>query len=276
MNFELPFIPERNVKPREKGLTMMMDKGLSLRETENFIEASGHCTDIIKFGFGTAFITNDLKEKIALYKQHNIRPYFGGTLFEAFYARGMYDDYIRLVDKYDLDLAEISDGSIIINHDDKCEMIRKMSKDRTVLSEVGSKDSGIIVSPSKWVKMMSTELEAGSWKVIAEGREAGNVGVFRPNGTAHTFLINKIIAKVDPNSILWEAPIKNQQVWFIKLFGPNVNLGNISHNEIIPLECLRLGLRGDTFFEFLPPDYAERLKHVNDEAEVEEEEEEEA
>lgn len=272
-NFDLPYIPDRRVKPREDGLTMMMDKGLSLTETENFIQANGHLTDIIKFGFGTAYVANDLEEKIKLYKSHDIRPYFGGTLFEAFYARGMFEDFIRLMDKYQLDLCEISDGSIIIPHDEKCELIHKMAKDRTVLSEVGSKDSGILISPNKWIKMMSTELEAGSWKVIAEGRESGNVGVFRPNGTAHTFLINKIIAKVKPEDILWEAPKKNQQVWFIKLFGANVNLGNIAPNEVIPLECLRIGLRGDTFFENLPEDYAERLKQVNTEGEDGEEEE---
>jgi phosphosulfolactate synthase len=271
MNFELPFIPERSVKPRQKGVTMMMDKGLSLTEATNFIEASGHLTDIVKFGFGTAYVTNDLQKKIDLYKEANIQPYFGGTLFEAFYARNKFEDYLRLLDKFKLDLAEISDGSIIINHDDKCELINRMAKDRTVMSEVGSKDAGILISPAKWIKMMSTELEAGSWKVIAEGREAGNVGVFRPNGTAHTLLINRIIAKIAPERILWEAPQKNQQVWFIKLFGAEVNLGNIGHNDMIPLECLRLGLRGDTFFEFLPSDYAERLKQVNDEADIDEE-----
>lgn len=271
MNFELPYIPERTAKPRKTGVTMMMDKGLSLREAENFIDASGHLTDVVKFGFGTAYVTNNLQEKIDLYKSAGIQPYFGGTLFEVFYARGKFDDYLRLLDKFKLELAEISDGSIIMNHDEKCKLIHKLSKTRTVLSEVGSKDSGIIVSPTKWVKMMSTELQAGSWKVIAEGREAGNVGVFRPNGTAHTYLINKIIAKVDPGNILWEAPQKNQQVWFIKLFGANVNLGNIAPNDLIPLECLRLGLRGDTFFDFLPSDYADRLKQVNDESEVEEE-----
>lgn len=266
-NFTLPYIPNRPSKPRENGLTMMMDKGLSLRETEDFIEASGDLTDIVKFGFGTAFVSAQLEEKLKLYREHNIKPYFGGTLFEAFYARGMFEDFLRLLDKYSLDLAEISDGSIIIPHDEKCELIARMAKDRTVLSEVGSKDSGILISPNKWIKMMSTELEAGSWKVIAEGRESGNVGVFRPNGTAHTFLINKIIAKVKPEDILWEAPKKNQQVWFIKLFGANVNLGNIAPNEMIPLECLRIGLRGDTFFEHLPKDYADRLKQVADEEE---------
>ncbi|MCF8330148.1 MAG: phosphosulfolactate synthase [Crocinitomicaceae bacterium] len=268
LNFTLPFIPSRTDKPRNKGVTMMMDKGLGLRETEDFIEASAHLTDIVKFGFGTSYVTKDFEAKINLYKSAGIRPYLGGTLFEAFYARGCYDDYLRVLDKYKLDLVEISDGSIIIPHKEKCKIIKQMSKYRTVLSEVGSKDSGIMISPAKWVNSMKAELDAGSWKVIAEGREAGNVGVFRPNGTAHTMLINRIVAKVAPESILWEAPQKNQQVWFIKLFGAEVNLGNIAPNDIIPLECLRLGLRGDTFFDFLPSDYADRLKHVNDENEI--------
>jgi len=265
MNFELNHIPNREEKPRKTGVTMMMDKGLSLKETENFIDASGHLTDVVKFGFGTSYVTKNFKEKIKLYQDNGIQPYLGGTLFEAFYARGMVKEYLQMLDKFNLNLVEISDGSIIIPHDEKCELIHSFSKDRTVMSEVGSKDSGIIVSPAKWVKWMQTELEAGSWKVIAEGRESGNVGVFRPNGSAHTLLINRIIAKVDPNDILWEAPKKTQQVWFIKLFGANVNLGNIAPNEMIPLETLRLGLRGDTFFDFLPADYAERLKQVNDE-----------
>lgn len=270
MNFELPFIPERSQKPRNKGVTMMMDKGLGLTETANFIEASGHLTDLVKFGFGTSYVTPNFAEKIKLYKEAGLRPYLGGTLFEAFYARGRFEDYLRLLDKFDLDLAEVSDGSIIIPHNEKCKIIARMAKDRTVLSEVGSKDSGILISPAKWVRLMQAELKAGSWKVIAEGREAGNVGVFRPNGTAHTLLINRIIAKVAPEDILWEAPQKNQQVWFIKLFGAEVNLGNISPNDVIPLECLRLGLRGDTFFEFLPKDYADRLKQVNDDNDLNE------
>jgi phosphosulfolactate synthase len=243
-----------------------------LKETEHFIEASGHLTDIVKFGFGTSFVTPNFEEKIKLYKEAGIRPYLGGTLFEAFYARGKFEDYLRVLDKYDLDLAEISDGSIIIPHNEKCKLIKRMSKDRRVMSEVGSKDSGIIISPAKWVRLMKAELDAGSWKVIAEGREAGNVGVFRPNGTAHTLLINRIIAKVKPEDILWEAPQKNQQVWFIKLFGAEVNLGNIAPNDIIPLETLRLGLRGDTLFDFLPKDYADRLKQVNDDNDTDSEE----
>ena len=260
LNFDLSHIPRRDAKPRNNGLTMMMDKGMSLRETENFIEASGHLTDIIKFGFGTSYVTAQLEEKLKLYREADIQPYFGGTLFEAFYARGMFDDYRRLLDKYSLDLAEISDGSIVLDHDKKCELIATLAKDRQVLSEVGSKEEGILISPARWIKMMSKEIEAGSWKVIAEGRESGTVGIFRPSGKAHTILINKIIAKVPPERILWEAPKKAQQVWFIKLFGANVNLGNIAPNEVIPLETLRLGLRGDTFFQFLPKKTEDRFK----------------
>ena len=239
---------------------MMMDKGMSLSETAAFIEGNHEYTDLAKFGFGTSMITPNLKEKIKLYKEAGIRPYFGGTMFEIFLARNKFNEYRKLLDKFDLDLCEVSDGSIIIPHDKKLEYISKLAKDRTVLSEVGSKDAGIIISPAKWIKMMSTELQAGSWKVIAEGRESGNVGVFRPNGNAHTYLINKIIAKVDPSAILWEAPKKTQQVWFIRLFGANVNLGNIAPNEVISLETLRLGLRGDTFFEFLPEEIGAELK----------------
>jgi len=252
MNFDLPYMPSRPEKPREKGLTMMMDKGLSVRQTEDFIESAGNLTDVIKFGFGTSLVTNRLEDKIKLYQEAGVRPYFGGTLFEAFIARGRFDDYQKFVDKMGLDLCEVSDGSIIIPQDEKCEYISKLAKNFTVFSEVGSKEEGMIISPGKWIRMMTNELAAGSWKVIAEGRESGSVGIFRRNGQPHTVLINKIIAKIKPEQILWEAPVKTQQVWFINLFGENVNLGNIAPHEVIPLECLRLGLRGDTFFNYLP------------------------
>jgi phosphosulfolactate synthase len=267
MNFELPYMPSRPEKPREKGLTMMMDKGLSVRQTEDFIESAGNLTDVIKFGFGTSLVTNRLEEKIRLYKEAGVRPYFGGTLFEAFIARGRFDDYQKFVDKMGLDLCEVSDGSIIIPQDEKCEYISKLAKNFTVFSEVGSKEEGMIISPGKWIRMMTNELEAGSWKVIAEGRESGSVGIFRRNGQPHTVLINKIIAKIKPEQILWEAPVKTQQVWFINLFGENVNLGNIAPHEVIPLECLRLGLRGDTFFNYLPDNVViEKKQKIESEA----------
>ncbi len=260
MNFELSHIPERPVKPRNAGITMMMDKGLSLRETEHFIEASAHLTDLVKFGFGTSYMSNKLKEKIQLYKSAGLRPYLGGTLFEAFIVRKKFKDYVKLIDELGLDLVEVSDGSIVLDHNEKCEYIQKLSKNYTVLSEVGSKEAGILISPAKWIKMMTNELEAGTWKLIAEGRESGSVGIFRPNGSPHTMLVNKIISKIKPEDILWEAPVKNQQVWFINLFGPNVNLGNIAPFDIISLECLRLGLRGDTFFNYLPKNIVEAKK----------------
>lgn len=260
MNFMLPHIPERTTKPREKGLNMMMDKGLSTRQVEDYLEMNADLTDLVKLGFGTSIITKNLKQKIKLYEEANIKVYLGGTLFEAFFARNMVDEYKSLVSSLGLSTVEISDGSIVIDPDEKCKIIADYAKDFTVLSEVGSKEEGILISPGKWIKMMNTELEAGSWKVIAEARESGNVGIYRPNGTAHTVLVNKILAKVPGDSILWEAPKKPQQVWFLKLLGNNVNLGNIDYTDIIPLETLRLGLRGDTFFDHLPTDTVELLK----------------
>ncbi|MGQ0827175.1 MAG: phosphosulfolactate synthase [Bacteroidota bacterium] len=252
MNFTLPHIPERPEKPRQKGITMMMDKGLSVRQVEDFLSANAQLTDLVKLGFGTSYLTNNIEQKIKLYKEANLKVYLGGTLFEAFIARGMFNDYLKLMDRLKLDCVEVSDGSIVMTHEKKCEYIRTLAKNFTVLSEVGSKEAGIIIHPAKWTSMMNKELEAGSWKVIAEARESGNVGIYRANGTAHTLLINKILAKVDKDAILWEAPQKAQQVWFLKLLGANANLGNISYDDVIPLETLRLGLRGDTFFSYLP------------------------
>jgi len=256
----LNLLPERTNNPRDIGLTMMMDKGLSIGQLEDFLETSSDYTDVVKFGFGTALVSKNIKEKIKLLKASNIKPYFGGTLFELYYVRGQMDDYFRLVDQMGLDLIEISDGSIVLDHDEKCKLIHKYSSNYSVLSEVGSKEEGILVSPSKWIKMMSNELEAGSWKVIAEGRESGSVGIFRPNGSPHKLLINMIISKIDPLKILWESPTKKQQSWFINLFDQNVNLGNIAPNDVLPLETLRLGLRGDTFFNFLPKDVVNQRK----------------
>ena len=251
MNFDLPFIPERTARPRSHGLTMVMDKGLSLSEAASFVEVNGELTDIVKLGFGTSYLTRHLKEKIALYHQAGMKVYLGGTLFEAFVVRDMFEDYQRLLDDLGLETVEVSDGSIHLEHDAKLEYIHRLSQNRTVLSEVGSKEEGILIAPAKWVKMMDTELQAGSWKVIAEARESGNVGIYRPNGTAHVVLVNKILDKVKAENILWESPQKAQQVWFIRHSGANVNLGNIQPEEVIPLETLRLGLRADTLFEFV-------------------------
>jgi phosphosulfolactate synthase len=254
MEIKLPHIPERAAKPRNKGITMVMDKGLSLRQAEDFLSASSHLVDFVKLGFGTSYVSRNVKEKIELYKSAGIRTYLGGTYFEAFLVRNMFDDYLRLLDKLGLDAVEVSDGSIRISHDSKCEYISKLSHQAVVLSEVGSKEAGILISPNKWKQMMHDELQAGAWKVIAEARESGNVGIYRPSGKAHVSLINRILNKISQDDIIWEAPIKSQQVYWIKLLGSDVNLGNIAPEEVIPLETLRLGLRGDTFFQFLPQD----------------------
>jgi phosphosulfolactate synthase len=258
MNFELPYIPQRDKKPRSSGLTMMMDKGLSVREAENFCDAAAEFTDVVKFGFGTALITKDLKEKIKIYRQANIRPYFGGTLFEIFYIRGKFDEFRKFIGQFDLDLAEISDGSMSLPHDEKLNCIRLLSKEVTVLSEVGYKVAGVVIPDDMWVEMMKTELSEGAWKVIAEARESGNIGIYKPDGSANLELISDILKSLNKDDILWEAPNKNQQAYFIKLLGSNVNLGNIATNEVISLETLRLGLRGDTFFDFLPNEFSSK------------------
>jgi phosphosulfolactate synthase len=251
MNYFLKKLPERTKKPRQTGFTMAMDKGFSLREVEDFISVSGEYVDIVKLGWATSFVTPNLKEKIKLYNELGIPTYFGGTLFESFIIRGQFDDYLKVLDKYDMAFAEVSDGSIEIDHDVKCEYIRKLAKHVTVLSEVGSKDAEKIIPPYKWIGQMQAELDAGSWKVIGEAREGGNVGLFRSSGEVRSGLVEEILTKIPFEKIIWEAPQKAQQVWFIKLLGANVNLGNIAPNEIIPLETLRLGLRGDTFTHFL-------------------------
>ncbi len=252
MNFYLPHIPQRPVQPRETGLTMVMDKGLSLRQAEDLCESASEYCDLIKLGFGTSLITKKLKEKIKVYKSAGLKPYFGGTLFEAFAARGMFDDFRTYVDEFGLDVVEISDGVLEMPHLQKCEYISVMAKDKIVLSEVGSKLRGKEISHEKWIEFMKTELKSGAWKVIAEARESGNMGIYKEDGSADSDLILDIKKEVDADKIIWEAPLKSQQVWFIKLLGPNVNLGNIAENEIIPLETLRLGLRGDTLLSFLP------------------------
>lgn len=251
-NFKLKNIPERTAKPRSHGITMVMDKGLSLGEVENFIDANGDFVDFVKLGFGTSYVTKNLQEKIDLYKQAGIGVYLGGTLFEAFIVRNQYEDFIKTLEKYKLEYAEVSDGSIEMPHDIKLEYIHKLSKHFTVLSEVGSKDVEKIIPPYQWIELMKAEIKAGAWKVIAEAREAGNVGVFRSSGEVREGLVQEILTKIEDDKIIWEAPQKAQQTYFINLVGNNVNLGNIATNDVIPLETLRLGLRSDTFSLFLP------------------------
>lgn len=251
MNYVLKNLPVRSEKPRTTGFTMVMDKGLSLREVENFVDANADFVDIVKLGWATSYLTKRLAEKIEIYRDAGLPVYLGGTLFEAFVIRGQFDDYRKVLDKYGLRFAEVSDGSISLPHDQKCEFIRILAEEVTVLSEVGSKDAAKIIPPYKWIEQMQGELDAGSWKVIGEAREGGTVGLFRDSGEVRQGLVEEILTKIPEERIIWEAPQKEQQVWFVKLLGANVNLGNIAPNEVIPLETIRLGLRGDTFDHFL-------------------------
>lgn len=251
MNYTLKNIPERTRKTRDFGYTMAMDKGLSLREAEDFVSVAHEYVDVVKLGWATSFVTPNLKEKIKVYHDAGLPVYFGGTLFEAFVVRGQFDDYLKVLDKYGLTCAEVSDGSIEMNHQKKCELIHEMAKHFTILSEVGSKDAEKIMPPYKWIELMQAELDAGAWKVIGEARESGNVGLFRSTGEVRSGLVEEILTKIPFEKIIWEAPQKEQQVWFIKLLGTNVNLGNIAPHDVIGLETTRLGLRGDTFNTFL-------------------------
>lgn len=251
MNFTLSFLPERTQAPRTYGLTMVMDKGLSLEEAKNFVSGGGDYVDIVKLGFGTSIVTPNLRKKIEVYQSNNIPVYFGGTLFEAFLVRNQVDDYIALCKDYGIKYIEVSDGSITIPHAEKCGYIEKLTQHATILSEVGSKDATNIMAPYKWIQLMQDELSAGASYVIAEAREAGNVGLYRDSGEVRQGLVNEILTKIPKEKIIWEAPQKNQQLYFLQLCGCNANLGNIAPTEIIPLETMRIGLRSDTFHLYL-------------------------
>lgn len=251
MNFNLSQIPERTQQPRVDGLTMVMDKGLSLGEVANFISVAAPYTDLVKLGFGTSMVTPNLKDKLALFAKHNIPVYLGGTLFEAFLIRNQFSEYLAMVKDFGLTYVEVSDGSITIPHSEKCGYIEKLAKEVTVLSEVGSKDAAHIIPPYKWIELMKAELESGSSYVIAEAREAGNVGIYRSSGEVREGLVQEILTQIPQQKIIWEAPQKAQQVYFMELCGCNVNLGNIAPHEVIALEATRVGLRGDTFSFYL-------------------------
>lgn len=249
---KLQFLPNRGVKPRQNGLTMVMDKGLTTNQAKGLCSMAEDSIDLVKLGFGTSIFSRNIEEKIAIYKDHGIEVYLGGTLLEAAFIRGQLADYTAFVDHLGLHTIEVSDGSIIMPHHQKCALIATLSKRYKVLSEVGSKVAGNELPTEQWIEMMEKELDAGSWKVIAEAREAGNIGIYDNKGGANGEMINSIVSKIESSKILWEAPQKAQQVWFVKHLGANVNLGNIASDEIISLETIRCGLRGDTFGLHLP------------------------
>lgn len=241
-------LPVRNEKSRDNGITVIIDKGLSSREVEDMLEVGSQYIDLVKLGWTTALFTPNLSMKLKIYRKKNIPVFFGGTLFEAFYLRNQMKDFFRLLDQYQMTHVEISDGIMIdFDHNIKCNTIEKISKSRVVLSEVGSKISGVELSPKKWASTIARELEAGSWKVLCESRESGTAGIYDKEGKVDEAIVKEILEKSINENIIWEAPRRDQQVWFIQKCGTNVNLGNIQKDDIIALETLRLGLRADTF-----------------------------
>jgi phosphosulfolactate synthase len=240
-------LPTRSAKPRQQGITHVIDRGLSVAEVDGLVEVAGNSVDLVKLGWGTAIASGNLDAKLARYRQHGIPVVLGGSLTELAIAQDRLDQLIAWVRHLGLGHFEISDGTIALEHERKLELIAWLARDFTVLSEVGSKDdTGAITPPYLWVEQMGQELDAGAWKVIAEGRETGTAGIFRPNGEVREGLIDEIVHGIDPGSILFDAPRKDQQVWFVRRFGPDVNLGNIPVGEVLALETLRLGLRSDT------------------------------
>jgi phosphosulfolactate synthase len=249
-------VPARSPKPRTSGLTHVIDKGLNLREIEGLFDTAGDYVDIVKLGWGTSYVTQNLEKKIALYRSLQSPVVCGGTLFEAAVALGKLDEYRRWLSENRFSHVEISDGVIELPRERKLELIADLARDFVVLSEVGSKDAEVVFPPYQWVEWIREELDAGAWKVITEGREGGTAGIYRPTGEMRTGLIDEIAHSIEFGDVIFEAPTKSAQAWFVKHFGPEVNLGNIPPDEVIPLETLRRGLRGDTLKEVLLGDNA--------------------
>ena len=243
---DLLTLPERATKPRPVGITHVLDRGLSVAEVDGLAEVAGEFIDMVKLGWGTAVATGNLDAKLARYRQHGIEVMFGGTLTELAIAQNRLDRLVAWLHELGLEHIEVSDGTITLDHERKLELIARLATEFTVISEVGSKDNTRIMAPFRWVEQIESELEAGAWKVIAEAREGGNAGIFRHDGEVQTGLIDEIVHAVDPEKILFEAPRMDQQVWFIRRFGADVNLGNIIPEEVLSLETMRVGLRSDT------------------------------
>ena len=249
-------LPARSPKPRQRGLTHVIDKGIALRQVENLFETAGDYVDIVKLGWGTGYVTQNLKEKIELYRSFDVPVVCGGTLFEAVVARGKLDEYRRWLADNGFSHVEISDGTIDLSREQKLDLIGELAQDFVVMSEVGSKDSDVVFAPYQWVQWLKEDLEAGAWKVITEAREGGTAGIFRSTGDMRTGLIDEIVHELPLAEIVFEAPTTHSQAWFVQKYGPEVNLGNIPPEEVIPVETLRLGLRSDTLKEVLLGEHA--------------------
>ncbi|HEX2086779.1 MAG TPA: phosphosulfolactate synthase [Solirubrobacteraceae bacterium] len=239
-------LPARSVKPREQGLTHVLDRGLSIAEVDGLVEVAGASVDIVKLGWGTALATGNLEPKLERYREHGIPVVLGGTLTELAIQQDRVDELAAWLVQLGIRHIEVSDGTITLEAERKLELIRSLAERFTVLSEVGSKDATHVMAPYRWVEQIQAELAAGAWKVICEARESGTAGIARLDGELREGLIDEIAHAVDPGRLVFEAPRKDQQVHLLKRFGPDVNLGNIAPGDVLALETMRLGLRSDT------------------------------
>ena len=239
-------LPKRSQKPRETGITHVIDRGIGIRQAQDLLETSGDLIDLLKLGWGTGYVSANLAKKIKLYQEFGLSVCFGGTLFEVAVLQNKFDEFRKMLQSYHIIHVEVSTGSIELTIQEKEQYIRELTRDFVVLSEVGSKDAEKIIAPYLWIEMIQADLGAGAWKVITESRESGRSGIYRHDGEIRAGLIDEILTKINPDQLIFEAPDKAQQVWLIKKNGTSVNLGNISVNDVIPLETLRLGLRSDT------------------------------
>jgi phosphosulfolactate synthase len=239
-------MPARSAKPRDIGITHVIDKGLGLRQLEDLLETASDYIDILKLGWGTAYVTQNVFAKIKMCHEAGVPVCFGGTFLELAILQGQLDAFRETAQKAGLSHVEISNGVIDMSRKEKAKYIKELARDFVVLSEVGSKDSEKIIPPYRWVELIESDLEAGAWKVICEARESGTVGLYFGTGEVRSGLIDEIVAKIDHADLIFEAPQKAQQVWLVKKFGSEVNVGNIATMEVIALETLRLGLRADT------------------------------
>jgi phosphosulfolactate synthase len=239
-------LPARPPKPRARGITHVIDPGLSARDAEGMMDSVGDYVDLVRFGWGTAYITRELRRKLDIYRANGLPTMLGGTLTEIAWLQGKVDGLRRWLDELGIEHVEVSSGVVKMPRDEKLALIQSLARDRTVYAEVGEKDPHALMAPYRWVELIREALEAGATQVVCEGRADGSAGVYRPDGEVRTGLVDEVAHEIDINRLIFEAPQRQQQIWFIERFGTDVNIGNVHPRDVISLETLRLGLRADT------------------------------
>jgi phosphosulfolactate synthase len=246
-------LPERPPKPRERGVTHVIDTGLSTVAAEGLVASAAEYVDLVRLGWGSAYVTHDVRDKIDRYRRAGIPVMMGGTLTELAWQSGAVEGLRTWLAELGIRHIEVSSGTIEIPRAEKARLISSLAEDFTVFAEVGEKDPHALVAPYRWVALIQEALAAGADKVICEGRTSGDTGLYRPNGEPREGLIDEILHEVDGTKLIFEAPKKHQQVWLIQHLGGDVNVGNVLPEDVISLETLRVGLRADTLKLFHGP-----------------------